>query len=333
MKIELIICTYMRPLALCTLLDSVARQLFKPCYVTIVDGSTNADTETALSKRQYDLNIRYFRVKDTDRGLTKQRNFGISKLANDSELVSFLDDDTVLEPDYFEKITSTFHKIPAAIGVGGYIKEVDWYKGLPPDNSYRYYAADGWYRSEPSRIRIRKILGLAPPHAPCFMPEESNGRSVGSIPPTGMTYPVEYFMGGVATYRRLAFDKVHFSEYFEGYGLYEDLDFCLRLSRHGQLYLNTSATLFHYHEPSGRPNRYQYGKMVARNGWYVWRVKFENPRVIVKFKWWMIMLLLSLLRLFSAVRGPSRVQALTESIGRFAGMVSLLFSPPDVKRN
>jgi hypothetical protein len=55
--------------------------------------------------------------------------------------------------------------------------------------------------------------------------------------------------------------------YFEGYGLYEDTDFTLRVSKTGKLYLNT-AKLNHHHDASGRPNQYQYGKMWCVGGTY-----------------------------------------------------------------
>jgi hypothetical protein len=61
--------------------------------------------------------------------LTKQRNYGISKVQDFSEVVCFLDDDTVLAcPNYFEEILKTYTKpIPDALGVGGYINnEVNW---------------------------------------------------------------------------------------------------------------------------------------------------------------------------------------------------------------
>lgn len=332
MKIELIVCTYMRPVALCTLLDSISLQRLRPDYITIVDGSTDGQTEVALGSRSYDLNIKYYRVNESDRGLTRQRNFGISRLADDTEIVAFLDDDTVLQPGYFESIASSFSGLPDAVGVGGYIQEVTWYQGSPPDHSSRYFEFDGWYRHEPARNRVRKAFGLGAPQVPCVMPEEGNGRSVGSIPPTGKTYPVEYFMGGVAAYRRRELDKVKFSTYFEGYGLYEDLDFCLRLSKHGSLYVNTSAVLLHYHEPSGRPNSYRYGRMVVRNGWYVWRVKFESPQFSAAMKWWATTWLLASLRLLAVVRGPQRVHAFTEWVGRISGMASLIYSRPKVAR-
>jgi carbohydrate-selective porin OprB len=56
--------------------------------------------------------------------------------------------------------------------------------------------------------------------------------------------------------------------------LYEDADFALRVSKIG-VYLNTAAQLHHYHDVQGN-NQYQYGKMVVRNGWYVWRVKIQT---------------------------------------------------------
>lgn len=332
MNIELIICTYMRPKALCTLLDSVEKQTLVPQYISIIDGSTNDDSGNALRARSYSLNIRYHKVPDSERGLTRQRNYGIDRIADDADYVAFLDDDTVLEPDYFEKILNTFFQFSDAIGVGGYIQEGIWKQGNPPVESSKYFQVDGWYREEPRRYRVRKAFGLGPPRTPCIMPPESNGRSITGFPPSGLTYPVEYFMGGVATYRRESFEKVRFSEYFEGYGLYEDLDFCLRLSRHGQLYVNTAAVLHHYHEPSGRPNKYQYGKMVIRNGWYVWRVKFACPTLMARFKWWSISLIQAALILSGSLRGNSKIQSFTEGVGRFSGMFSLLFSSPKVNR-
>ena len=92
-------------------------------------------------------------------------------------------------------------------------------------------------------------------------------------------YLSEYYL---KYFRKIVFDSIWFSPYFEGYGLYEDADFTLRLSKIGKLYVNTNAQLGHFHDESGRPNKYQYGKMVVRNGWYVWRVKYPNPSLQFK---------------------------------------------------
>jgi GT2 family glycosyltransferase len=77
--------------------------------------------------------------------------------------------------------------------------------------------------------------------------------------------------------------------------LYEDTDFTLRVSKTGKLYLNT-AKLNHHHDASGRPNQYQYGKMVVQ--WVV-RMANQNPNPSFKhqFKWHAITILLTVIGL------------------------------------
>lgn len=322
----------MRPKAVSVLLESVAQQKRIPDEVIVVDGSTNDLTCEAIEENEFELNIRYFMVTDEDRGLTRQRNYGIERVSEHSDIVAFLDDDTVLEQDYFAEILSTFNDYPDAVGAGGYIIENGWKEGLPPSQSKRYYSYDGWYRRDSQRTVLRKYLGLGPSSSPCIMPPEANARPVSGFPPSGKTYPAEYYMGGAMSFRRCALQSVAFSKYFEGYGLYEDLDFCLRLSKLGSSYVNTAARLHHYHDPDGRPNWFKYGKMVVRNGWYVWRVKYEKPVFQARWKWWFITLLLATIRLMNVVSGPRRMQALTEALGRYYAMLTVFVFPPQIER-
>src|SRR5690606_9305811 len=126
MKTSLIICTYMRPGPLKRLLESVMEQSRLPDEVLVVDGSTDAATREMLEKTNFSR-LKYFQVDEAHRGLTRQRNYGIQQLADDTAVVCFLDDDTVLEPDYFEQLLSTYLKFPDALAVGGYIvNEVAW---------------------------------------------------------------------------------------------------------------------------------------------------------------------------------------------------------------
>ena len=160
------------------------------------------------------------------------------------------------------------------------------------------------------------------------MPYFSNGYAIGFLPPTGKSYKVESFMGGMASYRNELFNKIKFSSYFEGYGLYEDMDFCLRASKLGQLYVNTAAQLYHHHNESGRPNQFKYGKMVIRNGWYVWRVKYPSPGLKSKIKWHATAFLLTLVRFSNVLTTSQRKKAFTESLGRVVGWWSLLWNKP-----
>ena len=329
MKFTLIVCTYMRPKPLLQLLQSVKIQTFYPDEILIIDGSTNAETEQMLKENPFS-NLSYFLVNDNDRGLTKQRNFGIGKVNSTSEIVCFLDDDTVLEKNYFEEILKTYKVYPETLGVGGYIiNESQWvFVGANYKATLKEFYFDGWKIKEGTRFVLRKILKLDSNEPPGYSSNYSHGRSVGFLPPSDKVYPVEQLMGGVSSFRKKVFETLQFSTYFEGYGLYEDADFTLRVSKTGQLYINTAAKLNHYHDEAGRPNKYSYGKMVVRNGWYVWVVKNPNPKFIHKWKWNCITIVLILIRFSNTFTTSKPKEAFTEALGRTIGWFSLFFKKP-----
>jgi GT2 family glycosyltransferase len=329
MVFTLIICTYKRSQPLLKLLLSVQHQTLYPNEILIVDGSPDDFTKEMLTQNSFQ-NLKYFKVDETDRGLTKQRNYGIARVEEASEVVCFLDDDTILEPNYFEEIIKTYSLFPEALGVGGYItNETNWTKTTSDYQAkVNEFFYDGWKRKDGSRFVWRKKLGLDSNRPPGCLPEFSHGRSIGFLPPSGKIYEVEQLMGGVSSFRKAVFKEFQFSTYFEGYGLYEDADFTLRLSKVGKLYINTNAQLGHYHDASGRPNKYDYGKMVVRNGYYVWRVKYPNPSFKAKIKWHLITLLLTAIRFTNVATTSKRKEALTETLGRISGWFTLFFNPP-----
>jgi GT2 family glycosyltransferase len=322
----------MRPKPLLQLLQSVEKQTLYPDSILIVDGSTDEQTKALFDQYSF-RNLQYFLVSENERGLTKQRNYGVERVDESTEIVCFLDDDTVLEVTYFEELISTYHKYPEALGVGGYINnEVSWTK---VEDHYKptvkEFFFDGWKRKDGARFVLRKRFGLDSDQSPGFLPEFSNGRSIGFLPPSGKIYEVEQLMGGVSSFKKSVFNEFNFSTFFEGYGLYEDADFTLRVSKVGKLYINTKAQLGHYHNHSGRPNQYQYGKMVVRNGWYVWRVKFPKPSIKARLKWNAIVLLLTVVRFSNIFTTSKRNEAATEFLGRMVGWFGLLFRKPKIQ--
>lgn len=329
LKVCLIICTYQRPNAVLKLLASVKEQTQYPDQILIVDGSLDTATKEALTTSTWE-NLGYHLVPKEHRGLTRQRNFGIARVDPLCDIVCFLDDDVILETSYFEAITDTFVQKPEALGVGGFItNEVSW---TPLETgkvmSENYFVYDGFYRNEGARYKLRDKLGLIQPDAPGMMPSGSHGRPVGYLPPSGKVYPAELLMGCSMSFRRSVFEHSSFSTYFEGYGLYEDADFCLDVAKHGPQYVNTNARLAHYHEASGRPNHFKYGKMVLRNGWYVWRCKYPNPSLAQRFRWNATSFVLTMVRLSNAIKGNDKKAALQEAMGRITGWGSLIFNRP-----
>jgi GT2 family glycosyltransferase len=323
--VSLVICTYQRPNEIQQLLKTVAVQTVPPDEIIVVDGSLDTKTEIVICRSPEIIQNRliYFHVQENERGLTRQRNVGIKHAKGD--IIAFLDDDTVPRNEYFEEILACFQRHPDAVGVGGLItNETNW---MPADkkkgNSLGTFRWGEWERRDDFRWRLRKLLFLDSPLAPGWMPPFGHGRP-SNYPPDGNDYQVEFVMGGASAWRRTIFDTCRFSIYFDGYGLYEDLDFCIRASRNGSIYLCTRAQLEHHHAPGGRPNLFRYGKMVIRNGWYVWRQRWPYPPFIVKVKWWLVTLLLVFLRLIDF-----RNAGYQEAMGRFWGMLTLWFDKPE----
>jgi GT2 family glycosyltransferase len=329
MKFSLIICTYMRSKPLLQLLQSVQKQSLYPDEILIIDGSTNIETGTLLSEKTF-LNLKYFLVTAENRGLTKQRNLGISKVDAQSEIVCFLDDDTVLEKEYFEEIIKAFKTNDEIVGVGGIaINEYKW-KLQEPNvryNKNKYYCFENYVYKEGLRNRMRNYLGLASNLPSGRMPSFSHGRTSG-FPMTGKTYEVDLLIGMSMSFKKSIFKNIQFSKFFEGYGLYEDADFSLRALAYGKNAINTNAKLSHFHAPSGRPNQYHYGKMVVRNGYYVWRVKNPKPELKDQLKWHAITILLAIIRLSNTITATNKKAPFTESLGRFVGYFSVIFNKP-----
>ncbi len=319
----------MRSQSVLQLLQSVQGQTLNPDEILVVDGSTNTETELVLMENQFP-NLHYFAVPPEHRGLTKQRNFGIEKLGNTAEVVCFLDDDTVLEKDYFEEIIKTFEENSSISGVGGVaINENNWSLAEPNTkyNPKHYYQLEGFVYKQGQRNVVRNYLGLQSNLGPGRMPDYSHGKTCG-FPLDGKIYEVDLLIGMSFSFRKKVVDSIQFSSYFEGYGLYEDADFCIRALQFGKNAINTKAQLSHYHHPSGRPNLYQYGTMVVRNGWYVWRVKNPKPSLEAKLKWNLITVLLTLIRFSNTFTTTKRAEAFTEALGRTVGWWSLWVNKP-----
>ncbi len=331
MKYSVVVCTYMRPNDIIKMLDSIVLQSIYPDEIIIVDASNNELTKNLNLDLKY-KNLQYYYVDANTRGSAKQRNFGITKVADSIDIICFLDDDVVLLENYFEELLNTYNTYPDALGTGGYIinSGINWikkhktYKSTFIENQF-----DGWITKENPRNLFRKILGLQSNVPPGFMPLFSHGQN--ALPPSGKIYNAELIMSVVCSYRKNVLDNQKFDNYFVGYSLYEDIALSLKIAKKGKLYINTNAKLYHYHSSFGRPNKFVYGKMVVRNGWYVWRIKNPSPKLKDRFKWNAITILLIVIRLSNIINSNQKTEALTESLGRIIGWLSLIISKPKIE--
>lgn len=325
--LSLVVCTYRRAAAVAELLAALRGQTRRPDEILVVDSSPDTETEEVVRSSASMPELRYEKAPPEHRGLTRQRNYGVERVSG--EVIAFLDDDAVPASDYCEQLLACFTRHPDAAGVGGFVEGVEWRASSegPPLSVFRL---DGWERREDRRWRLRRRLGLVPALPPGWIPPAGHGRSVGFLPPDGEDHEVEAILGCAMAWRRRVFETIRFSSYFEGYGLYEDLDFCIRAAAAGSIWLCTRARLRHEHAPAGRPDAFRYGVMVVRNGWFVWRRRWPRPGLADRARWWATTLLLAGCRLGG---GGGQRAAILEALGRLAAMPGVLFRPPREERS
>lgn len=119
-KIALIICTYNRDKYLPEALESIKDQtLANNKFQIIIVDNNSTDNTAAISKKfiadHPNLNAKY--CFEEKKGLSFARNRGISEAS--APIISYIDDDVILPPEYLETVTNFFTKYPTAVGMGG----------------------------------------------------------------------------------------------------------------------------------------------------------------------------------------------------------------------
>jgi hypothetical protein len=209
------------------------------------------------------------------RGSSIQRNTAIPFVRTRYTL--FLDDDVELATDYIEQMERLFAADPTIVGASGGV------------------AADG----APARVPIdRRVAARA-------IREYTGSRD---CVPFKDVYGCNMFV------RSDVLQVERFDERLPLYGWLEDLDFSLRLKKHGRIVRHRGALVAHLATRSGRTSDLRYGYTKIANPWYLWRKKVLSslPEVIVRY--WVKTTLANLLRAFLS-NGPPGVDYRKRLIG------------------
>jgi glycosyltransferase involved in cell wall biosynthesis len=115
MLVSVIIPTYNRKDSVLDTLDSLSRQTLPPdCYEVIVvdDGSTDKTAE--IGKKDFPFTLRYY--WQSNQGDAAARNSGAQR--SQADILVFLDDDILVEPDYLSFLIHEHESSPNRIVVG-----------------------------------------------------------------------------------------------------------------------------------------------------------------------------------------------------------------------
>ena len=250
MEIEVIIATRNRRNDLLKTLDSISQQIERPSKIIVVDSSDDELDQSPIKRKFEQIKVDFKIIRSLP-GLTYQRNVGLGQIEKD--IIVFLDDDVLLEKDYFKKIKMVFENNGRIGGATGKIKNAIYKPSLL------------------SKI-IRKMFFMAYP-----------GR--GEVLPSGCgcyinytldtSFPVQWLSGCNMAYRKEVFNELSFDENLAVYAC-EDLDFSYRVSKRFDMVYVPDAALDHCLTPASRLSQKIRSGMYIRGHHYLFRKNIEQ---------------------------------------------------------
>jgi glycosyltransferase involved in cell wall biosynthesis len=122
MQVSALIPTYNRMKDLNSCLDSIIVQTILPKEVLVIDNGTDTNTKNLIEKREREFEekgiILDYIKNPRENSLTIAKNIGVKQSTGD--IISLLDDDLVLDKDYYKEIITVYKETPNALGVTGY---------------------------------------------------------------------------------------------------------------------------------------------------------------------------------------------------------------------
>lgn len=260
MRLTAVIPTRNRPTDLVKAVDSVLVQTRRPDTLIVVDQSPGDESRRAvetLLAAGPPLCVDY--VHDTTiTGLVDAKRAAAGRA--DGDVVCFLEDDVVLEPDYFEQIERGFAVCPEMLGCCGVVTN------LPPLPAFYVGLFHLFHRGMFADRRVG-IHGFA------------QGRGQALI-------PSDYLSGGLSAYRREVFEAVPFDTANELF-MTEDIDFSTRAARQfgPRFYINPNARLEHHMSPVNRAALHARQRRKVREFFVFYKKRRSDPADDLALAW------------------------------------------------
>lgn len=253
MDISVVIVTYNRPQDLKKCLESVAAQTFRPREVLVIDNAGDGETKRVVESQRA-----HYVPQKRENSLTVARNLGVSLAHGD--IISFLDDDVVLDKNYYKEMNNFFESNASALGMSG--RTIG---DLYERNKVKFYVAQ--------IIGKFFLLGFNEKNQCRVLP------SMGVTSPLGEKVISSQWLSGASSYRRRVFSEFSFDENLKKYSWGEDTDFSYRVYKKypGTLFFNPKVKYFHNLSELGRAmgreraymeevyNLYLFYKLIPRN--------------------------------------------------------------------
>lgn len=205
-----------------------------PLDIIVVDNADNLETEKLINTkyihRSNQISVKYIKNGKLN-SANIARNIGADSSAGD--LLLFLDDDVVLDPNFIEETTNIFQQCPQAAGVQGYIKN---------------------RKTSQLTDLIQKIFFLN--HS-----LKDHNKLLPSMQDVH-AYPLtrvircQWLMAGCTCYRKSIFNDFRFDNNLYKYCSGDDVDISYRIYKTypQSLYQTPYATLIHKISAKGRPH-------------------------------------------------------------------------------
>jgi glucosyl-dolichyl phosphate glucuronosyltransferase len=307
LKISIVIPTFNREEHLKNCLSSLLAQIKKPFEILVIDNSNNKYAKKIVNifEEQFKIqNISIYSFKNPINSGAIARNLGASKAKGD--LIAFLDDDVLLDSNYYEEIEKVFLKYPNALGVHGYNKLTN--------KAYEKMKNSFLYSSLENFVKFFKISSYY---------EEGKSRVLPSLCitnpiPTSFNSIVqsEWVSTCAGVFSKKVFSKFNFDNQFMKYSWNEYLDFSYSIYKENKesLFVSPKAKYIDVATNDGRMSLKELIYMSEVYDMYIFLKRFEMTyKNILIYAWSMFgRVIYSILKIL--IRYPKQIKLILDCL-------------------